>query len=224
VNGPGDRDFDEFARLWPISPSDVERWAERDRQLDALRDTQNRTAEIAHMRARRSLLHEGGFPEEALRGALLANPIETSALKHARKFQMLPSTMLVLAGGVGVGKTTAATWAALKRDDAAPGFVRAGDLERRGRYHADLERWLKERTSLVIDDLASELLDSKGVFSSLLDNEVDRAYSKRSILILTTNVTEDQIAARYGARMWSRFQQRGLWASCGMRDLRREVP
>jgi DNA replication protein DnaC len=132
--------------------------------------------------------------------------------------------MLALAGGVGVGKTTAAAWLALKREDSAPGFIRAGELERRGRYDRQLAEWLVSRTSLVIDDLGAEVLDSKGVFVSLLDQEIDRSYSKRSTLVITTNLLETQVAERYGGRMWSRFNQRGAWGNCGMRDLRAEVP
>jgi DNA replication protein DnaC len=53
-------------------------------------------------------------------------------------------------------------------------------------------------TSLVIDDLGVEILDSKRIFASWLDEIVNTFYSRRRTLILTTNllprVTEEMAA------------------------------
>lgn len=214
--------FDELAAL--VRLGDADWWARRDRELAAREAEQNATAERDRMRRRALLLRENGFTDVSLHGALLAKPVETVALKHARLFEQLSHKALVLAGATGVGKSTAATWCALKREDSAPGFVRAGELERRGRYDRTMETWLSARTSLVIDDLGAEVLDSKGVFRSLLDELLDRFYASRLVLIITTNLHAPQLVDRYGDRVQSRLKQRGVWADCGTRDLRMEVP
>lgn len=189
--------------------------------------------------------------------------LDTEALKHSRRFlhaaelerlaaermrfgerdrdeEPVPpaATILVLAGGTGGGKTTAAAWIALKGNDPMPGFIRASELERRGRYDKDLRTWIPERTSLVIDDIGAEVLDGKGVFRSFLDEIVDDFYSSRRRLILTTNLApkitdayraecakdgrdpEPQFRERYGDRVRSRIIQVGQWAECGNTDLR----
>lgn len=201
------------------------------------------------------------FPRWAVEHALKAT-IDTAALKHARMFidaglreryaadqrrlgerdddppPAAAPRILVLAGGTGGGKTTAAAWIALKGTDRMPGFIRASELERRGRYDKDLRVWLPERTSLVIDDLGAEVLDAKGVFRSLLDEIVDDFYSSKRRLIITTNLKgkiddahraecvaagrdpEPQFRERYGDRVRSRVIQIGQWAECGNTDLR----
>jgi len=202
------------------------------------------------------------FPRWAVESARKLS-IETEAIRHSRRFlhaaelerlanvsRLLgerdhddePTTraaiFLVLAGGTGGGKTTAASWLALKSHDDMPGFIRASELERRGRYDKDLRTWIPERTSLVIDDIGAEVLDGKGVFRSFLDEIVDDFYSSRRRLIMTTNLApkitdehraqcakeardpEPQFRERYGDRVRSRVIQVGQWAECGNKDLR----
>lgn len=202
------------------------------------------------------------FPRWAVEGALQAT-IDTAAMKHSRMFldasmrerlaadqrrlgerdrddapAPTASRILVLAGGTGGGKTTATAWLALKGRDRMPGFIRASELERRGRYDKDLRTWIPERTSLVIDDIGAEVLDGKGVFRSFLDEIVDDFYSSKRRLIITTNLKpkiddahraecvaagrdpEPQFRERYGDRVRSRVIQIGQWAECGNTDLR----
>lgn len=202
------------------------------------------------------------FPRWAVENALKAT-IDTEALKHGRMFLdaahrerfaadqrrlgehdrddgPAPEAprILVLAGGTGGGKTTATAWIALKGRDRMPGFIRASELERRGRYDKDLRTWIPERTSLVIDDIGAEVLDGKGVFRSFLDEIVDDFYSSKRRLIITTNLKpkiddahraecaaagrdpEPQFRERYGDRVRSRVIQIGQWAECGNTDLR----
>ncbi len=223
ANDP-DPDVAELVKLWPIPVGAVKSWNARDRSVAAARQSEGSVAEAQRKLHRVLALRENGFPEKSLYGAQLSNPLDTTALGHARAFAKMPVRMLLLAGGVGTGKTTAASWLALGRDDERPGFIRAGELERRGRYDRTLLPWLKERTSLVIDDLGVELLDSKGVFISLLDEVIDAAYGRRRIVVITTNLTFDELGQRYGSRVLSRFEQVGVAASCGMRDLRKERP
>ena len=147
--------------------------------------------------------------------------IETPALGHAREFVAGKMTGLLLAGGVGSGKTHAATWATYVIGERYPGFIRATELERRGRYDHDLTKWIAKRGTLVIDDVGVEPMDGKGYFLSLLDEIIDQFWGSCRRLILTTNLTAKQFADRYSARTWSRLCEMATIAECGKEDLRR---
>lgn len=209
-------------------------WKQRDREVAELRAKD--TAELEHSRmvTRAGELRDNGFPEMAI-DAALAELDDTTAMQRARMFVQMAShglrkRLLILAGGVGVGKTTAATWVAMKGQDPRPGFIRISELERRGRYDKALGEWLEDKTSLVIDDVGAEYLDGKGAFRSLLDEIIDKFYSNKRTLVMTTNLRPkrksddegEQFYERYGDRVWSRLSQLGEWGDCGTRDLRRE--
>lgn len=206
-------------------------WEQRDREVAEQRAQD--AAELEHLRmaTRAGELRDNGFPEMFVASAL-GELADTDAMRHARKFVYLPRKLLVLAGGVGVGKTTAAAWVALKGQDPRPGFMRISELERRGRYDKKLDEWLRDKTSLVIDDVGAEVLDGKGVFRSLMDEVVDTFYSNRRTLVMTTNLRprrkdsaeQEQFLERYGDRVWSRLNQLGVWGDCGTRDLRKDLP
>lgn len=203
-------------------------WAQRDREVAEQRAEDAAALEQRRMAARSGELRDNGFPEMFVTAAL-GKLDDTIAMRFAQQFVHLPRKLLVLAGGVGAGKTTAAAWVALKGQDPRPGFLRISELERRGRYDKRLDEWLKDKTSLVIDDVGAEVLDGKGVFRSLMDEVVDIFYSNRRTLVMTTNLRpskqdkdeEDQFYERYGERVWSRVSQLGVWGDCGTRDLRR---
>lgn len=171
----------------------------------------------------------GKFPTKLVDAALTPT-VETTAMQSARKYLAGPKLAIVLAGGTGTGKSTAAAWVALEAGGSSPGFIRASTLERRGRYSKTLDAWIETRSMLVIDDLGDEVLDGKGVFRSLLDELIDTFYGYRRRLVITTNLRqrkdrvddEPQFTERYGGRIASRFAEVGLWADCGARDLRRD--
>jgi hypothetical protein len=166
-----------------------------------------RAQDAADARAKRAAYLRGDdarFPVLAVEHALLAS--DTLALAHVRKFAAGDRGALVLMGGVGAGKTTAATEYALEHGGSAPGFVRASELEARGRYadrdspkdgqlrDRDIRAWLRTRTMLVIDDLGAEYLDGKGAFRSLLDETLDLFYGDKKRLIITTNLKTKRAA------------------------------
>ena len=206
-------------------------WERRDREVAEQLARSASELEQSRMTTRSGELRDNGFPEMFI-AAALGELEDTDAMRLARRFIHLPRKLLVLAGGVGVGKTTAAAWVALKGQDPRPGFMRISELERRGRYDKKLDEWLRDKTSLVIDDVGAEVLDGKGVFRSLMDEVVDTFYSKRRTLVMTTNLRprrkaadeQEQFLERYGDRVWSRLNQVGLWGDCGARDLRRDQP
>lgn len=212
-------------------------WEDHDRRVAEQQALTVAQLEHSRMIMRAGELRDNGFPEMFITAAL-GELGETEPMRFARLFVQTPSKLLVLAGGVGSGKTTGATWVALKGGDPRPGFMRISELERRGRYDKKLDEWLKDKTSLVIDDVGAEVLDGKGVFRSLMDEVVDIFYSNRRRLVMTTNLLarqkppaertkpedhQEQFVERYGDRVWSRISQIGMWGNCGTRDLRREA-
>lgn len=214
-----------------INHRDDAAWAERDREVAAwhVQRAEERRAEERRKTAL-ELLDGGAFPSRAVEVALAAER-ETIAMTHAREYLRGRKTVLVLAGGTGAGKTSAAAWIALEAGGSTPAFVRATELEARGRYDKALRTWLRGRSMLVIDDLGVEVLDDRGVFRSLLDEVIDTYYGNRRRVVITTNLRakrerpdgELQFVERYGERVVSRLRECGRWADCGATDLRREV-
>lgn len=170
------------------------------------------------------LLRAGGFSARAIDDVRADRLAITEALRHATAYRDTPGgarkSILVLLGGVGCGKTTAAAWLASEVGGSRPGLVRAGQLERAGRYDRDLDAWVMERTLLVIDDLGVEYQDSRGAFLSVLDDLVDAAYGNRRRLVVTSNLDHQGLADRLGERIWSRFCDGAQIVHCGAADLR----
>lgn len=174
------------------------------------------------------VLLEGRFTARAVEAVQADQLADVPALTHSRAF-LAPQTtkrILVLLGGRGAGKTTAATWLAAEVGGSRPGFVRAGELERAGRYDRDFNAWVASRTLLVIDDMGVEWSDARGAFRSILDELVDVAYGARRRLVLSTNLDAGTLADRLGERIWSRFcdADGAELADCGNVDLRVHPP
>ena len=218
----------------PLLGYPPEWWEQRDREVAAMRARDAEQLEHARVIERSGELRDNGFPSMHI-DAALGELADTQAMRHAQLFVRLAQAglhkrIIILGGGVGVGKTTAATWIALKGQDPRPGFIRINELERRGRYDKNLDAWLKDKTSLVIDDVGAESLDGKGVFRSLLDEIIDMFYANRRTLVMTTNLQPcrkgenepDQFFERYGERAWTRIEQLGEWGPCGMQNLRQD--
>lgn len=115
---------------------------------------------------------------------------------------------LLIIGGVGAGKTTAAAW------------VVAGELANAvwlpARTVDDLERWkevshqAKTAQLLVIDDIGTERDSESGfgrdTLGSLWTDRLDRAQRT----VVTTNLSGAELVKRYGDRLRSRLQLRPL--------------
>jgi DNA replication protein DnaC len=186
-------------------------------ELEAAERARAERAEQQH-RIAVEMKDAGKFPARFVDAALA--PSDTPAMRLGSTHLASKKTVLVLAGSVGCGKTTAAAWIALNAGGSSPGFIRAASLERRGRYDKRLDPWLESRSSLVIDDLGDEVVHD--VFRSLLDEVCDMFYADGRRLVITTNLLEKGFVERYGQRLASRLSEVGSWASCGNRDLRRD--
>jgi hypothetical protein len=229
-------------------------WARREREMAEAAKADAEHAARVRLGARANLLRESGFPLIHVEAALAVETmtcsvragrprVETEALRLAAAFARDRRTsldlaggvglrsMIVFAGGVGCGKSAAATWLALVSTDSSPQFVRAMQLERRGRYQDGLEKLMRESTSLFIDDVGAEVLDSRGAFEALIGEVIDVFYGDRRLLVLTANMRkqrdtpkdEPQFRERYGERTFSRFRESAKWADCGSFDLRDDV-
>lgn len=182
-----------------------------------------RRAAIDSMRA-------GAFPAAVMDAAFViadGDARETPALVRARRFrdQDLRSgrPLLVLSGGVGSGKTTAAAWVIASMRFPLPRFLRATTFARTSRYDAAANLAWSKAGALVLDDLGAEYIDSKGSFLTDLDELLDTYYADRRPLIITTNLGVDEFRDRYGGRegrIASRIREAGAWAQCGGLDLR----
>lgn len=147
--------------------------------------------------------------------------------------------MLVLAGPKGVGKTLAAAWAMFHADPAlpfgqrwktenAPRFRHINDLTeiiaRKGEAETDrAERsGAKNTKCLVVDDVGAEY--STEPFLAFFDAVMNARYGSMGLTILTTNLTAEQFATRYGPRLYDRIRGRGEWMEASHESLRGTVP
>ncbi len=183
-----------------------------------------RTERARWLDERARVLIEGKFGTHEVDRCRLEDPGSTPALDAARRFVAQQELrILVLLGGVGAGKTTAATWVAREIGGVQPGKVLATTLERRGRYDREFADWIDERTLVVLDDLGAEPIDGKGYFAALVDEIVDRAYSHRRRLVITSNVDAPGLRERLGERVASRLFEAAMREGCGNVDLRRQL-
>jgi DNA replication protein DnaC len=176
------------------------------------------------------------LPERALDVVLAGGLIETPALAAVRGAE----DICILAGGCGTGKTVAAVAWVHDYVAAAERWQDIGERDPRPQYRGRVPMWITAtklaRTDhfkqsevdrvvkverLAIDDLGSEFSDSKGFFSSLLDEVIDLRYSGQQPTLVTTNLDVDAFKARYGARIVDRIREAGRFVNCGGVSLRR---
>jgi DNA replication protein DnaC len=177
---------------------------EREEQLVSWRAEQDRRA---HEKRREG----AGIPRRLWRLLDGTEPLlDTEAMAAVRAFLGSGKTFLVLAGGVGPGKTVAAAWAVEQRRGR---MVKAIDLTRLGTY--DEERWdeLRSCPLLAIDDLGTEPRDEKGWAAANFEALLDHRYDWQAPTVLTTNLPFDAFKARYltadGGRLRDRFMECG---------------
>lgn len=186
------------------------------------------------------LLAKVGVP---LRTAeVLVQPDSTSALDETVDWWRSEETFLLLAGGVGAGKTVAAAWPvravvsevldgsastdrwALQRRAT---FVRAGEMARTclSDYSAEdrdaFRDWCRARL-LVIDDLGAER--GGDAWLARLEELLDVRYGDRRRTVLTTNLDPGTFRQRYGERIADRIRHDGRVVSAGASSLRRRTP
>lgn len=147
---------------------------------------------------------------------VLRSPGSTPAMTAIETFFDDPKKLiLVLAGGVGTGKTVAAAAAVANYSQSAL-MIKATDLSAHGMYGQDnQEFWdtCQAKALLAIDDLGTEPRDEKGYAAALFETLMDRRYDAAKRTIITTNITADQFKATYcggpTGRLYDRIREVG---------------
>jgi DNA replication protein DnaC len=150
-----------------------------------------------------------------------AEPLETEALKLLRAAWRQPENkrpgFIILSGGIGCGKTCAATiWAIENRAR----FITAPELAKVSPYDGEGD-WIQQAAALVVDDLGTEYLDGKGFFLANFDALVNHRYSHRLPTVITTNLKVDEFR-RYGVRVVDRIREVGVFLSVNAPSMRRK--
>lgn len=169
------------------------------------------------------------------------------AMEAMRDWTTRPGAVfLLLAGGVGSGKTTAAVetlrlarsqawlmdsdgavFSSWRFDSSKGLFVSAVDLEEKAPWSFDGDAlWKRCRTVrlLVVDDLGSETQNEKSPFISAFQDLVRRRHAEELKTVITTNVDGVTFKKRYGARVLDRITERGVVHNCGNTSLREKLP
>lgn len=194
-------------------------------ELQAFHDEWHRRMDDAREQARIAKAHaeavSNGAGERSLQAA--QTPRETEALQATRDWWMGESWLLLLHGAVGTGKTVAASWLLSEavRCQFSVEFRKVGSLMRVGNWEggpAELER-LKRVAVLVLDDAGAESLTDhgRGLLVELLDARYEAIGSRT---VMTSNLPREQLASRFGQRIWDRIGQGGLRVELGGASMR----
>jgi len=128
--------------------------------------------------------------------------------------------LLVIAGGVGCGKTCGASAYLIEMGGGL--FVDVSEIKT-AVFRKDWEylREIKEVKRLVIDDLGLEHPDTTGFFQSVIDEIINIRHGKGIYTVITTNLTHKEFVARYGERVKDRLKESGIFFSSKEESFRR---
>lgn len=175
---------------------------------------------------------EWGIPPRVI--ATAQRPRPTDAINYASEFmqryQSGESNIMVLAGGVGVGKTVAAAWLMMQLPPNQHGsygvrrFRHISEICEVGLYGDAEERaerqTVKRSQVLVLDDVGTEHLTD--TFRTLFDGLMNARYEDTGATIITTNLPSEKFLERYGQRIYDRLCGRGEWYEIAHESLRRK--
>lgn len=134
------------------------------------------------------------------------------------------SWCLLLLGGVGCGKSSAAGAFAVKfgEDGGKAGWVRAVEASRLSAFGAEAEaRFQAWRTigCLVLDDLGTELMTP--TWQQALDDVLDYRYQHSLRTVLPSNLSAEEFKSRYGDRISDRIRHDGTVRLLDAKSLRK---
>lgn len=216
---------------WEKTPEAVASKPRRDeirRRIEALEWQQLDDARLAAYLASASpRLLMAGVPKKVLE--TLAAPTPTPALDKARPWWSSDSWALVMSGGVGTGKTTAAGWLASQCITAGTGrdwlvWIRCSEASRRALFGEDAEKQARSArrcSLLVLDDIGTEF-NGDG-WRNWLGDVLDERYSQGRKTVLTTNLGPEDFRARLGERLVDRLREGGKGVASGTESMRRSA-
>lgn len=170
-------------------------------------------AEVA-VRERIRELTGRGIPDKCAQRIARSGIEETKAVKACRRDERI----VVLSGPPGVGKTVAASEAAMGGQ-----FIKAAKLARTSYYDDAAMQNLERPAMLVIDDLGTEYNDAKGMFTAILDSLIDTRYAANLRTVITTNLNAKAFTERYGERVVDRIREAGSFVELAGNSMRRRA-
>jgi len=156
-----------------------------------------------------------GVPERVMKNLGVLK--ETVPVRYVREFALSPreAWCMVLSGGKGTGKSTAAAVWLYEEAVRVPTheeryWWNGTKIARTNGYARDFEKMIKSHL-MVIDDLGVEYLDKNGNFLQRLDELIDERYSNFKRTIITTNLNALAFKERYGERVADRMREGFAW-------------
>jgi hypothetical protein len=215
--------FSDRVKAWgAANPEKAKRIADASTALDTLKPEEERRRKKAEDR-KWALSTLDDVPR--IRDLVAMGLDDTKAWDAMREWGRAPSWCLLLLGGVGSGKSTAAgayavNWATDYR--RRPLWVRAVEASRMSGFGADAEArfgvW-REASLLVVDDLGTELMTP--TWQQALDDVMDFRYQHSLRTILPSNLTADEFKKRYGERISDRIRHEGTVRVIDTKSMRR---
>ena len=153
-----------------------------------------------------------------------ASSSPTKASSEVRRWLGSSKPAIVLCGAPGAGKTVAAIRAMISHRSTWQ-YIRAADIGRaRERWPSDqgveIEPLRLSAGFMLVDDLGLEALEDRRVVQAL-DEIADARQSMSRRTVYTTNLTADQLRARYSERVRSRWAQSAVIVRIADSDHRR---
>lgn len=191
-------------------------------QREALRDERQRR-ERRREANERALSVLDDVPR--IRALVLKGLDNTEAHDVVRDWARAPSWCLLLLGGVGCGKSTAAGDFAYRQGldwKDLPIWARAVEASRMSAFgdtaEARFDAW-RRCSLLVLDDLGTELVTP--TWQQALDDILDYRYQHSARTILPTNLTAEEFKKRYGDRISDRIREGGTVRELAGKSMRR---
>ena len=160
-----------------------------------------------------------------IRAMVLAGLDNTEAHDAVRDWARASSWCLLLLGGVGCGKSTAAGDYAYRQGldwQPLPIWARAVEASRMSAFgdtaEARFEAW-RTCKLLVLDDLGTELVTP--TWQQALDDILDYRYQHSARTILPTNLSAEEFKKRYGDRISDRIREGGTVRELAGKSMRR---
>lgn len=215
-----------IADIVPLELTDTE-WAQRDLVVQQLTSEQKAQDAAKGYQDALDRLASWGAPAKDIELVIKnKNLVRTPALQAVAALNQ--ELLVVLSGGVGCGKTTAAVWWLWHGSHPRQTYVRVTDrrfmraswFERHSRYDDKVISPLETSRALVVDDLGMEYADARGNFLADIDALLDARYSNLLPTVATTNLTADAFKERYGRRLRDRILGSGRFFNVNRPSLR----